>query len=120
MIVLARPSPNRGVYENQWEYALSAFPPDQVVDLEAPTIAPRLVLAPRAGRYVRGVIDLADVVHPEDATYVFGPDWAHLTVEDTREGDQMVYIPTASPHEMYSWVAYAVTMWDRHLKRSRG
>lgn len=117
MLIVARPTPNRGTYANQWEFALSAFPADRVVDLNTPTDVQRIVLAPPDGRYVQGVESLDTLQHPSDATYVFGPDWAHLTPEDIRDGDRLVYIPTATHHEMYSWVAYSVVMWDRRMKR---
>lgn len=111
--------------ETQWDFVLSNFKPDEVVVLgdyeptskvlrsarrSLPTEGERVILAPQNGRYISGTIALCDFTHPEHATYIFGPDNAHL---HDIEGDHYVYIPTDTHHEMYSWVAGAVTLWDR-------
>jgi hypothetical protein len=95
---------------------LSHFYVDHVVNLEEAPLyqgLPTVLLAPPRGRYIQGETSLLDFDHPEEALYVFGPDNEHFS---GLEADHLVYIPTDSKDEMYSWVACVVTMWDRRLQ----
>lgn len=111
--------------EIQWDYVVSHFKPDSVIVLGSyePTGKPlrdarrdldvpgeRIILAPKAGRFISGEIPLNEFEHPEDALYIFGPDNGHLS---DLEYDHAVYIPTDTHDEMYSWVAGAITLWHR-------
>lgn len=114
-----------------WDYVLSHFVPDNIfvlgdcklphskpfqdaVIIEDTDEIPGLVtlLAPEKGRYVSGEIDLYSYRHPLSVTYVFGPDNGHVE----RYHGVSVYIPTDSHDEMYSFVACAITLYDRRLK----
>ncbi len=77
-----------------------------------------IVLAPIDGRFVQGENSLKDFVHPEDAIYMFGGSHSVLTLDDLggRTPDHTIYIPTVK-HEMYSFAAGYITIWDRLLKR---
>ena len=126
--------PTDSLYENQWAYVLRNFKPDQVFLLggnegaqrevfqsatvidslfELPDV-PRVVMAAEDGRHVKGNIPLSEFSHPEDAIYIFGPDERNLNIDT--DGDSLVYVDTDGSYEMYSWVAYAVAMWDRRSK----
>ena len=120
----------------QWDFALSNFVPDVLYVVRQEGFEPEsrsnvfrdaefcssvldvpgrhVVLAPESGRYVQGEQSLFDFEHPADATYVFGADNRHL--DEVVEGSDLVFIPTDTIHEMFSWVAYGVVMWDRRLK----
>jgi hypothetical protein len=131
------PHPTNGEWRNQWSYVLSHFGPEEVwvvgepagerplwkgaraiagcVDLPA---LPLVVVQPRRGRYLPGRESLVGFSHPEDAIYLFGADNANMSKEDiAREPDHLVYIPTSDDHEMWSWVAGAVVLYDRMVKR---
>lgn len=109
--------------ENQWSYLLSHFQSDEIylqgdysttdkifknVKRGIPD-TDLILMAPKNGRYIQGEISLGDFKHPIDATYVFGSDKSYMCdMEGTK-----VYIPTDTKHDMYSWVAGAITLWDR-------
>jgi len=109
--------------EIQWSFLLSNFRPDEIRLLGEyePTDKifrdvkrglpnkPLIILTPKDGRYMKGDISLSNFTHPEDAVYVFGSDKKHMEPMD----GTLVYIPTDSNVEMYSWSAGAVVLWDR-------
>jgi hypothetical protein len=128
--------------QNQWDYLLSTFgvPSENVwlrgagfedinyngpytqthvttADLD-PNI-PLVVIQPKEGRYIKGIIPLTTFVHPANAIYVFGANNANLNDEDDLGGrvpDYLVYIPTEGRFELYSWSAAAIVLWDRTVK----
>ena len=125
---------------NQWDYVLSNFRPDKIFiqgnyftgiqlskttadaeiisDIsELPKNMSLVVMAPKHGRYVAGEISLDKYEHPLDAIYYFGPN-SRFNEKETFENIKCdkVYIPTSSPDDMYNYVAYAVTAYDRFLK----
>jgi hypothetical protein len=126
---------------NLWAYTLLHWQPDEVYALGVmqPDLAtlrpfrdvrliadaselPRghlVVMAPLNGREVVGEVSLADFAHPDDATYLFGPDAGWLELEDLggREPDARVFIPTGSDDQLHAHVAAAVTLYDRAVKR---
>lgn len=125
-----------GWIQNQWEFVLSHFVPDDVwvrgapddwksyhkpvhieTAKELPKERPLIVLAHPQGRYVQGVESLGIFEHPKDAIYLFGGDDVLLTEEDDlgRKPDAIVYIPVKK-YEMYSFVAAAITLYDRLVK----
>lgn len=132
---------NNNDAQNQWDYVLTNFgiPPENVwmrndldllnyhgkytqthgtaFDLD-PNI-PLVVVQPLGGRYIQGNISLIDFVHPNSAIYLFGGDNDNLSSEEDlggRNPDYLVYIPTATHDEMYSWVAASCVLYDRLVK----
>jgi tRNA(Leu) C34 or U34 (ribose-2'-O)-methylase TrmL len=78
---------------------------------------PLVLLQPDNGKFIKGTVSLEQFEHPEDCVYLFGPDTYHLHPDLLgREPDHVVYIPTDTQRDMFSFVAYAVTMWDRKMK----
>jgi hypothetical protein len=120
--------------ENEWDYALRNLRPDTIY-LMGPYVgknnvlrgAPHIdtfadlpegeivLLAPQTARNFVPTVALPDFVHPETATYIFGPNNQHLTLEHTggRDVDYIVCIPTDSTDGMFNYASYLVTMWDR-------
>lgn len=87
---------------------------DSVDDL--PADHPLVVFLPQNARYLTPTISLNDFVHPTDAIYMFGPNHENLSTGDdfsNRAPDSLVYIPTDTTDDMYSYNSYAVVMWDR-------
>lgn len=77
------------------------------------------MLQAQDGRYLQGNESLVDFTHPEDAVYLFGASDLNLSIEDdfgAKEPDHLVYIPTIE-HEMYSFSAGYITLYDRFVKR---
>ena len=115
-----------------WDYTLSHFKPDAVYVLgegdlpngkpfrnairisDTDEIAgPVTLLAPKKGRHMSGTTMLEVYDHPDPVTYIFGPDNGHIE----RYYRHTVYIPTDTHDEMYSFVACAITLYDRRLKQ---
>lgn len=128
-----------GERRNQWEYVLSNFKPDQVYIYGSPGCSdvwsryikpveissvvelpgyPLVVLSPVTARNLPGEISLADLQHPSKCIYWFGSDSQNLeeVIFKHRKPDYLVHIPTDTKDQMYSWVSYGVTMWDRRFK----
>ena len=124
-------------FVQQWEFALSNFkanalycyggtPPRSNVLSKAQEITsaadlpehPLVLLSPREAVNVPGETSLSDFTHPEDVTYWFGSDAAHLTGSPftERQPDSRVFVPTDTTDNMYSFAAYLVTAWDRRCK----
>lgn len=120
-----------GREESEWDYAISNLSPDGVtyclgsyqpthnpfrdaprIDslAELPTGIPKVVIAPFTSRNHAPSVSLVDFVHPEDAIYIFGPNNEHL---EAAEVDHVVVIPTDTKDEMFNYMSYLVTMWDR-------
>lgn len=136
MFSVVIPAFHNGHEQNQWEFVLSNFKPDKMYMWRAAPgdseirgaariqnisdIAHEgriVVLAPYNGRNIQGDIPLPDYDHPEDAIYVVGSN--HVTIEAEDLGNlqyDKVYIPTDSQHDMYSFVAVAVALYDRKVK----
>jgi hypothetical protein len=74
-----------------------------------------VLLQPDNGKYVQGTTSLEKFEHPADALYIFGPDKDFLKWLP-REPDHFVYIPTDTQRDMFSFMAAAVTLWDRKTK----
>lgn len=134
--------PDCGESFNQWDYVLTNFgiSPDNVwmrnvehsthryngkfknLHLKADDIVlgiPLIVVQPVNGRYIQGITSLIDFVHPTDALYVFGGDRNNMDIEGdigNRTIDEIVYIPTQTHDEMYSWIAAAIVFYDRMTK----
>jgi hypothetical protein len=91
--------------------------PDHLASAEELPDMPLVVMQPRTGVHVQGVESLSDFVHPDDAIYLFGPDEAKLPLAmlGSRVPEHRVYIPTVTDREMYSFVAFAIVMWDRRM-----
>ena len=136
MLAVVAQSTTWTVRLQQWEYALSNFRPDVFyVDGDvsrwsrhvSPSPVPDLgelpgelvLFAPRSGRNIAGEESLLDLQHAETATWWFGDDHSNVEPErfESRRPDRLVYIPTDSNDQMYSWVAFAVAAWDRRMKR---
>lgn len=129
----------RSDIQDQWEHVLSNFgltvdrvwvrgaPADWESYLKAPKVEttadiagvqPLIVLQHPEARQLPGTESLIDFVHPADAIYVFGADNVNLTDADDIGGRAVavrVYIPTLSL-ESYSFVAAAITLYDRLVK----
>ena len=126
-----------GTDEGQYDFVLSNFKPDKLyvkcrrnhhpssrVFKNATLIEsvdditedyPLILLLPLQARYITPTIALNNFTHPTDAIYMFGPNHEHLSYEDfpNRQPDHIVYIPTDTNDDMYSYNSYAITMWDR-------
>lgn len=93
------------------------IPVETAVDL--PDDRPLVVLAPIAGRYIKGQSSIVDFEHPEDAIYLFGGSHLNLSDEEDlggRVADHYIYIPTVT-HELYAPMAGYIVLYDRLTKR---
>ena len=130
---------HRSEIQNQWEFVLSNYgllisdvwvrgaPENWESYLEAPKIEladslpvgrSLVLMAHQEARDLPGLVSLETYVHPSDAIYIFGADNVILTqVDDLGERNltDRVFIPTIQ-HEMYSYVAAAITFYDRMAK----
>ena len=136
------PLPPTSHLQKQWDFALSNFVPDALYVLgdeadapatnvfsrlnatyidtaEALPDLPLVALAPEHGKYIAGTEPLSAFSHPDSAIYLFGGDHVFLSSDllGKREPTSTVFIKTASKDDMFAHVAYAVTMWDRRMKR---
>lgn len=139
-VAVCLPLPGDGRYQMQWDYILSSFPPDTLyvvgdeADAPGTNVFSRLnavyvnhlselppttlvVLAQKNGRYVQGNESLVGFRHPDDVTYYFGHDTRWVDEEALGTPDHLVYIPTATDDDLWSWQAYAITIWDRLMYR---
>lgn len=118
-------APRDRFMQNQWDYVLLHWRPDKIYVIgDAWHSRPMsraepfcgegdiVIMAPASGRHVRGRRSLADYSHREGVTYLFGADHEDLTIEG-----ETVFIPTATDDEMHAFVAAAVTLYDRAVKR---
>lgn len=128
-------------FQDQWDYVLSHFQADRLYLIgadpnglqdtnvvgratriataeELPNL-PLVIMAAENGRYVSGDASLGSFAHPEDCIYLFGADNSNLSEDELgdRPPDHKVYIRTDSIDDMYSWVAGAITLYDRGVKR---
>jgi len=143
MIAVCIPLAQNGQYQTQWDYLLSSFEPDRLYvigdEKDAPTTnvfaslnavyvescadlpadLPLIVFASKTARYVKGVTSLVEFTHPADAVYFFGHDvrWVDDEVLG-RVPDEIVYVPTDTTDDLWSWVAGAVALWDRRTRRN--
>lgn len=126
-----------GRWDDQWSYVLSHWYPRNVYVIgsidrkvkpfrdailigsaeELPNL-PIVALQPDNARYMPGTISLPGFEHPGECIYLFGNDHTHLCSDQmgARVPDSLVFIPTASHDEMYSWTAGAVSLYDRAIK----
>lgn len=76
-------------------------------------------MSPKNAVYVPGTISIHDFEHPDECCYLFGSDSAHLSIDQLggREPDHAVYIPVDTNDTMYSFMAGAITLYDRRLTR---
>lgn len=119
--------------QNQWEFVLSHFgvsgswirhaPADfrsyhKSRKIKTADDLPKgdlVVLAHPEGRVYRGEVSLADFEHPKKAIYFFGGDDEINDDLGQRKPDALVFIPAVN-YEMYSFVAAAITLYDRIAK----
>lgn len=119
MIWVAHAHDQRGEAAVQWDYVISHWAGVTAVRYpDIPPEVPLVVLAPAPGFNVKGVQSLVDFEHPDNVCYVFGSDHRHFELEMLpRQPDHLVYVPLSGYPEMFSWVACAVTLYDRAVKR---
>lgn len=124
-------------WEKQWSYLLSHFAPRDIyvigeelerkvkpftnyIHIETAEAVPNdlVLLAPQSGRYVQGDVSLVDFQHPQDCTYMFGADHVNMSEDylGNRVAEHCVYIPTDTSDQMYSFMAGAITLYDRLIK----
>jgi hypothetical protein len=123
---------------NQWGYVLSHWKPEflyligeeinvaykpfrqgiLVQSAEEINHGPLVLLQPQVAKITLPNESLVPFVHPASCVYMFGADRQDFSSVflGNRQPDNIVYIPTEGDMEMYSWVAGAVTMYDRLLK----
>lgn len=79
---------------------------------------PLVVASPQEANSLPGKTSLHDLVHPEDAIYVFGADniSLHPKFFGSRVIDHLVYIPRTRPADLNSVVAAAMVLYDRGCK----
>jgi len=121
---------------NQWDYVLCNFKPEELYLIgykekafisnplkqakfinsysELPDLQ-LVVMAPPHGRNFAGRIPLSEFEHPKDCIYIFGSD-SEIMEDEFNRANYPVYIETDTKDDMYSFVAYAVTAWDRRMK----
>lgn len=140
MFHVALVGPMSPTESKQWDYVLSHWRPQSLhlvggmgeADLETyafrgatpiPTLdqlpaMTSVLLAPQNGNYFRGNTSLASFTHPSECVYIFGSNNRHLTTDEAGDftPDWLVYVPTETPTEMYSWCAASVTFYDRMVK----
>jgi hypothetical protein len=125
-VALCIPVPTQESFRAHWDHVRAHFGVDEFYVIgdghlgsaaELPGF-PLVVLQPEKGRHVRGVTSLAKFSHPEEATYLFGPDEGPMLPEllGGRAPDHVVYVPTDTARDMFSFVAFAIVMWDRKMK----
>lgn len=104
---------------NQWAHLVSHWKEVEVVSYaDIPEGVSIVLLAPDVGHAVSGNENLKEFEHPADVCYVFGPDHTHFQMDMlSREPDHKVFIPLDGYREMYGWVAAAIVLYDRSLKR---
>lgn len=133
---------NNNTFQSQWDYVLSHFVPNTIYVIGAPKKdvfegnnvfktakhiktaeklpknKPLVLMAPINGRYIKGTKSLVSFTHPKNATYLFGPDNMHLSEDHmgSRKPDYKVYIPADTKDDMYSFMAAAITFYDRRIK----
>lgn len=137
-VAVCIPLPKDGNAQMQWDFVLSNFAVDTLYVIGDEADAPvsnvfsgmnatyiasaeglpavtLIVLAADNGKYVQGTTSLVGFSHPEDVIYLFGGDSAFLSEDElgSRVPDDVVFIPTDSKDDMWSWSAFAVVMWDR-------
>ena len=121
-------------WEQQWSFVLSNFAPDKLyiigevdrkvrpfrdhISIESAKDIENLVLMmPDNGTHFQGNQSLVGFEHPEDCCYMFGSDRQILQPEQVgKEPDAIVYVPTSTNDTMYSFIAGAVTLYDRKVK----
>ena len=105
-----------------WDHVRAHFNNDAfyLIGEAIPDDIPLVLLQPDNGKFVRGTVSLEKFNHPENAIYMFGPDKHFFYSELMPEPDHIVYSPTDTDRDMFSFVAFAVTMWDRRMKRDSG
>lgn len=126
-------------WEQQWSFILSHWKPERLYILggkvdekvipfrdaiyvnsaeELPEDQPLILMQPKEAYKIPGVTNLVMFKHPETCTYMFGSDNHHLTEDQlgARKPEDIVYIPTDTIDNMYSYMAGAVTLYDRKLK----
>ena len=104
---------------NQWHHCASHWKGVEVITYDdIPPHVEMVLLTPKVGYNVQGTVPLTQFDHPEEACYVFGADHKHLDLAMLpRTPNHLVYIPLTGYQEMYSWVACAITLYDREVKR---
>ena len=128
---------------NQWSYVLTSFPAVNIfcidqgnvislrnyrpLDLatriltvdELPNSKPLIAFQPENARFFPGTENILSFVHPSECIYIFGNDHTHLSADElgTRIPDSIVYIPTATNDELFSFVAGGIALYDRIAKR---
>lgn len=111
-----------------WDHSRANFPSDEIFVIggdflksaaDLPVDRPLVVLQPNDAANFRGIINLKDFIHPENAIYLFGPDLKPMSKAflGGREPEYRVFIPTGTRRDMFSYVAYAVVAWDRKSKQ---
>lgn len=127
--------------QKQWDYALLTLRMDKIYVIgkkkdkplskifhdcimisgiaDLPKTTPLIIINPENGRYVQGVTSLVDFTHPASAIYLFGSDEGFLSPNNLKGHSikDKVYIPAETDDQMFSYMAFAVVMWDRKMKR---
>ena len=116
--------------QTHWRYALDNFEADRVYvagGVQTPRLRnytegtpsqdlPVILLSPEGSEWEVPTHDLRTFNHPEDALYVFYPNFCPPSTKVVP--DQVVFIPTDNhPHGMYNYTAYSITMWHRRSQQ---
>lgn len=126
-----------GRWEDQWSYVLSHWSARNIYILgevntavkpfreaifidsceELPNI-PIVALQADNARFVPGTVPLPNFTHPDECVYLFGNDHTHLCDDQlgTRVPEHVVFIPSDTHDEMYSWIAGAIAFYDRAVR----
>lgn len=122
---------------NDWNYVIRHFNPENVYVLgvnedikipvtshqisslkELPTDHKLVLMAPEVGRVISGKESLFNFTHPTRAIYLFGLNNSYVA-EDTLKDvtiDSSIFIKTETDDQMHSYVAAAITIYDRWNK----
>ena len=122
------PVPTKEEFRAHWDHVRAHFKVDELYVIgdgylasvaELPDDQPLVVLQPCRAANFRGTVSLSEFTHPKDATYLFGPDEVPMPKAflDGRQPDHLVYVPTDTHRDMFSFVTFAVVAWDRRMKQ---
>ncbi len=95
---------------------LTRFLPEPITSIDELPDSNLVVLQPKDGRYVQGLVNIDDFDHPKDAIYCFGYD--HGNFEPIEREAAYVYVPTKK-FEMFAAFTATVALESRSLQWGR-
>ena len=109
-----------------WKITLHNFAPDavEVLGFDLELYGWELVIMNHRPQYLPAKppsTALPNLVHPQHAIYMIGPNGRNMTLEDIPQHLEKlrrhhVHIPTGSLHSAFGHVVWSVLYWDRMMK----